>query len=228
VGNRGWTADQDTAGVGLKAGTNWLLCKVLNGGAQWALSARLTDREGQPLQVKQWTKTPADIVAQRGCVASFWVLGPFAGREAMRTASPVEPTAPVDLTQPVTQGDETRFWHWVSVTDTRGMLDLRQVVGDKQDVGCYVYAEVTSDRPQDVLLKIGSDDDVYVWLNGELVLENPASRPWGEDQDTVQAHFEQGANRILLKVLQGGGDWAASVRITDPQGNPLVLPQRKP
>jgi hypothetical protein len=69
---------------------------------------------------------------------------------------------------------------------------------------------------------------VYCWLNGELVHENPAARPWGEDQDVVKARLQQGTNRILLKVLQGGGDWAASVRITDPQGNPLVLPQRKP
>jgi HEAT repeat protein len=228
IGDRGWNADQDAAEVTLQAGTNWVLSKVLNGGGQWALSVRLTDREGKPLAVKQWSKTPADIVALRGCLSSYWVLGPFAGREAMRTAAPVEPTAPIDLAQPVKQGDETQSWRWVSVSDVRGMLDLQRVLGNRQDVGCYLYAEVTSDKAQDVLLKIGSDDDVYCWLNGELVHENPAARPWGEDQDVVKARLQQGTNRILLKVLQGGGDWAASVRITDPQGNPLVLAQRKP
>jgi len=228
IGDRGWSPDQDSADVHLQAGTNWVLSKVLNGGGQWALSVRLTDRDGKPLAVKQWSKTPADIVALRGCLSSYWVVGPFAGREAMRTAAPVEPTAPIDLAQPVKQGDETQSWRWVSVSDVRGMLNLQRVIGNMQDVGCYLYAEVTADKAQDVLLKIGSDDDVYCWLNGELVWENPAARPWGEDQDVVKARLQQGANRILLKVLQGGGDWAASVRITDPQGNPLVLAQRKP
>jgi hypothetical protein len=33
---------------------------------------------------------------------------------------------------------------------------------------------------------------------------------------------------LLVKVLQGGGQWALSLRITDPDGKPLVLEQRKP
>ncbi|MBM3500779.1 MAG: hypothetical protein FJX74_19135, partial [Armatimonadetes bacterium] len=226
IGDRGWNADQDTAEVQLQAGTNWLLCKVLNGGGQWALSARLTDREGRPLKVKQWRKTPADLVAERGCIATFWLLGPFAGQNALRNVDAVDPTAPTDLTQPVTLGDETRSWRRTPVTDARGMLDLQRALEDKQDVGCYAYAEVTSDQAQEVLLKIGSDDDVYCWLNGELVHANPAARPWAEDQDIVQARLQPGVNRILLKVLQGGGGWAVSLRITDPQGDPLVLPQR--
>lgn len=228
IGDRGWTADQDTAEVQLQAGTNWLLSKVLNGGAQWALSARLTDRDGKPIPVKQWTKTPADIVAERGLIAAYWVLGPFAGQEGLRQGGPADPPAPLDLSQTVTAGDQTRAWRWVPVTDMRGMLDFTEVVSRDQNVGCYAYAEVTSDKAQDVLLKIGSDDDVYCWLNGELVHQNPAARPWVQDEDVVKARLVQGANRILLKVLQGGGGWAVSLRITDPEGEPLVLPQRRP
>jgi HEAT repeat protein len=228
IGDRGWNADQDSATVQLRAGTNWLLSKVLNGGGQWALSARLTDRDGQPVRAKQWTKTPADIVAERGCVASFWLLGPFAGHDTLRQGGPVDPSTSVDLAQPLTLGDETRSWRWTPVSDVRGMVDLRQTLAQAQNVGCYAYAEVTSDQARDVLLKIGSDDDVYCWLNGELVHENPAARPWAPDQDVVKARLQPGTNRLLLKVLQGGGDWAFSVRMTDLQDNPLVLAQRRP
>lgn len=226
--NRGWSADQDIVETRLEAGTNRLLCKVLNGGAQWALSARLTDRDGKPLQVKQWHLTPADIVAKHGYVTSFWVAGPLPGRETARNA-PAPPTdTAIDLAQPVRFADQDYPWRWVSVDDTRGMLNLLNVFDRRNDAGCYLYAEVTAKKAQDVLLKIGSDDDVYCWLNGKLVHGNPVSRPWRADEDTAQAELQEGANRILIKVLQGGGDWAVSLRITDSERKPLVLEQRKP
>jgi hypothetical protein len=40
--------------------------------------------------------------------------------------------------------------------------------------------------------------------------------------------LKQGANDVLVEVLNGGGDWDAVVRITDEQDRPLHLEQRKP
>ncbi len=40
----------------LKAGTNIILCKVINGGAQWSLSLRFTDPDGKPLVLQQRTQ----------------------------------------------------------------------------------------------------------------------------------------------------------------------------
>jgi HEAT repeat protein len=226
--NRGWSPDQDTVKARLRAGTNRLLCKVLNGGGQWALSARLTDREGAPLEVKQWHLTPADIVAKRGFITSFWLLGPLPGREAARTTAVLDPAGEIDLTRTVRYGDRDLGWRWATLESANGVLDLQKAVARQDDAGCYAYAEVLSEQEQDVLLKIGSDDDVYCWLNGSLVHENPVSRPCTVDSDVVEAHLAAGANRLLVKVLQGGGQWALSLRITDPEGNPLALEQRKP
>jgi hypothetical protein len=46
------------------------------------------------------------------------------------------------------------------------------------------------------------------------------------DQDVVKAHLEAGANRILLKVLNGGGNWQACLRITDPDSHPIKFKAR--
>jgi hypothetical protein len=107
------------------------------------------------------------------------------------------------------------------------MVDLERAIARQDNVGAYLYAEVTSDVARDVIFKIGSDDDVFVWLNGKQIHRNPVDRGWTVDQDQIPTRLEAGVNRILVKVLQGGGQWAVSVRITDKSGRPLRLEQRR-
>jgi hypothetical protein len=118
-------------------------------------------------------------------------------------------------------------WKPVTVSDPDGMLDLEQAVAQRGDAVAYLLAEVVSPQEQEVLLKIGSDDGFVVWVNGERKGELLAARPYAVDQNTVKARLKQGVNTILVKVTQGGGQWAAGVRITTPAGVPLRLEQRK-
>jgi hypothetical protein len=37
------------------------------------------------------------------------------------------------------------------------------------------------------------------------------------DQDTVAVNLKKGANSVLVKVDQGGGDWAFCLRFRDPE-----------
>jgi hypothetical protein len=47
-----------------------------------------------------------------------------------------------------------------------------------------------------------------IWLNGRHVFTNDAARPCSPDQDFVTLDLRQGANDLLLKVSNQGGDWA--------------------
>jgi hypothetical protein len=67
-------------------------------------------------------------------------------------------------------------------------------------------------------LLIGSDDGVKVWLNGELVHNNHAHRGLTLDQDRVRVKLRKGINWLLVKVENGGGDWALAVRVRDADG----------
>jgi hypothetical protein len=166
------------------------------------------------------------LAAQRGGLVHWWVLGPFPGRERATKNDFVPVTEPIDLARKVTDGDRTLEWKYAPVDDPLGLLDFERTVARMDDCGCYAYAEVESDAEREVLMKFGSDDSVFCWLNGRQVHAWDGNRGWGEDQDTVEAHLQAGTNTVLCKVINGGANWSVSVRFTDPDGKPIVLRQR--
>ncbi|MCS6861541.1 MAG: HEAT repeat domain-containing protein, partial [Abditibacteriales bacterium] len=158
------------------------------------------------------------FVMEAGFIAHWWTLGPIPDRNALRQKDTIATDTAPNLSQ----------WKYVRLEDPTGMVDLERVVARQDNVGAYLYAEVISDVARDVVFKIGSDDDVVVWLNGKQIHKNLTDRAWQVDADQVAARLEAGVNRLLVKVLQGGGQWAVSVRITDKDGRPLRLEQKRP
>ena len=113
-------------------------------------------------------------------------------------------------------------------TGLQGVVPRDQILSPADNQSAYLYARVMSPQAQAVRFMVGSDDGVKVWLNRELVLANNADRGVTVDEDAFDAQLKQGANDVLLEVLNGGGDWGAVVRITDQQERPLRLKQRTP
>jgi HEAT repeat protein len=167
----------------------------------------------------------ADPAAEGGFVTRWWVIGPFKDVKRLMKEDVVATGEPIDVNQKVEVAGKAFEWHRARVDDPLGMLDIEQAVAEMEDCGAYMYAEVTSDADRDVLLKIGSDDDVVCWLNGKQVHAFFGGRGYSPDQDVVRAALRAGSNTILLKVLNRGGDWVAGLRITDPSGQPLLLKQ---
>ena len=54
----------------------------------------------------------------------------------------------------------------------------------------------------------GSDDAVKVWLNGELVHNNPVNRGASTFQDRFPVTLTEGKNILLVAVYEGGGGWS--------------------
>jgi HEAT repeat protein len=167
-----------------------------------------------------------DVPVRKGYVKHFWVIGPLPGRKDLMKSDPFSVMRPVDLSKAVTYKDETFTWKYHPLDHILGKLDLIEEVANQNDCGAYVYTEVEGDRFQRAAFKIGSDDDVYCWLNGELVHSFEGGRGWTADQDSADVVLHEGLNTVLLKVLNGSGDWAVSLRITDRDGSPLDLEQR--
>ena len=69
-----------------------------------------------------------------------------------------------------------------------------------------VYGSVTlnSAREQDTTMLVGSDDEVKVWLNGEMVHYNPVIRGAGDFQDAFPVTLKQGPNVLLVAVDNRG------------------------
>ena len=69
-----------------------------------------------------------------------------------------------------------------------------------------VYGSVSLDSPreQDTTMLVGSDDEVKVWLNGEVVHYNPVLRGAGDYQDAFPVTLKEGVNVLLVAVSNRG------------------------
>ena len=101
-----------------------------------------------------------------------------------------------------------------------GVVDLNKLFAGDERVA-YLKTQITSERDQEAQLEIGSDDGVKVWLNEKVVHANNVTRAFGPGQDRVKVKLDRGVNRLLLKVTQGGGEWAACCRLRAPDGASL-------
>ncbi len=86
--------------------------------------------------------------------------------------------------------------------------------GDVNDHSSYALITLESDSDQDgVDMRVGSDDSVKVWLNGEEVHNNPVNRGAGDFQDTFLVDIKQGDNLLLVKISERGGGWSMFVGV---------------
>ena len=102
--------------------------------------------------------------------------------------------------------------------DRPWLMELDRALGG-DNRAAYLRTNVWSDKSRKVLLELGSDDGIKVWLNGQVVHANNATRPAGPGQDKVEVTLKQGWNPLLLKVTQGGGEWAVCARIRQLDGS---------
>jgi len=79
----------------------------------------------------------------------------------------------------------------------------------------YAWAEIEASEAGSVILGVGSDDGVKVWVNGQVVHENWVARGVERDQDLFPVRLNKGANRILLKVQNVDGAWGFACRALD-------------
>ncbi|MEN6424737.1 MAG: HEAT repeat domain-containing protein, partial [Phycisphaerales bacterium] len=85
----------------------------------------------------------------------------------------------------------------------------------------YLRTRILSPKEQKAVIELGSDDGVKVWLNGQLVHQNNAERPVQPGQDKADVTLKEGVNLVLVKLTQGGGQWAMCVRFRASDGGKL-------
>jgi len=69
-----------------------------------------------------------------------------------------------------------------------------------------------------VQIRIGYDDYVTVWLNGEKLLETTGGSPCIYDDVILDATLQPGQNRLLVKIGNIDPGWGFLIRITDANG----------
>lgn len=110
---------------------------------------------------------------------------------------------------------------WRNPRPPYGIVDLNKVLGRATHCAAYMRCAIQSDDKRPVRLHVGSDDGVKLWLNGRVVHKNNVARPLTAGQDRVDVILEPGWNELLMKVTQGGGDWAGHLRVTGLNDRPV-------
>ncbi len=121
------------------------------------------------------------------------------------------------------QNSDQAQWQAVpdsSSADRPWLVPLDRILGGEHRVA-YLRTRFWSDEARPARLEAGSDDGVKIWLNGELVHANKVYRGVQPAEDKIPVQLRRGWNTVLMKVIQAGGGWGASLRVRSRSGDHL-------
>lgn len=118
---------------------------------------------------------------------------------------------------------DKKSFTWELTESSEDTVDLRKGSDPAEFAVAYAWAEIQMKKPAKVLLGIGSDDAVKVWLNGRLVHENWTSRAAHADDDIITVQFQAGTNDLLFKVQNTISEWGLACRIMGPDSQAKKL-----
>ncbi len=228
--NRGAGDFQDEFEVNLVAGDNLLLVKVSERGGGWSLFA------GVDADVTAVHKEPVPPVTEKITGPWLWIIAPTETNEGGANSTDVDSLAAASGdtvteamigTEGANEGDKVGEFAWTlgEIDDTGGnnvnilvnkigLVDGGDAEDDADDIDVNdhsIYGLITLESPtaqSGVPMKVGSDDSVKVWLNGEVVHTNAVNRGAGDFQDDFKVDLVAGDNLLLVKVSERGGGWS--------------------
>ena len=171
----------------------------------------------------------------------LWMIAPTGGRSGADAAA-----SGIDFLAQMSGGDVTelkvatngataggpvgnKVWTIGEISPTGGnnINDMVNATGlGSGDINNHVaFGSVTLDSPRDqnTTMLVGSDDAVKVWLNGDLVHNNPVNRGADNFQDQFPVTLKSGKNILLVAVYEGGGGWSGFFGFA-PDAEYTVLP----
>jgi len=124
-------------------------------------------------------------------------------------------------------GDVENGLEWYQYTSPCDYIDLAEEDLNLKYNSIYAFSNILTREKGEYELRIGADDGIEVWLNGELILleERKTNCAWA-DEFVVPVTFKQGINRILLKVVQSEDEYGFYARLTLP-GNQSLDPYQE-
>jgi len=111
---------------------------------------------------------------------------------------------------------------WWSHRDSDTRIDFNSLMSPNQYATGYGFSYVYSEEERDVKMKVGSDDEMKVYLNGVEEFCYPNPRGASPDQNTIDVHLNEGWNTVLVKVCEHSGGWAFYFRFVNMTGFPIT------
>ena len=153
--------------------------------------------------------------------SAWYVIGPFENDSNAGFDTAYPPEEEVNLDAEYEGAGATINWEQWADDKSDGLVDFQYMFEPDQWVAAYALTTVTSPETREVQLRVGSDDDVKVWLNGEEVFSRKIARAASPDQEVVSVTLNEGENQLLVKVCNREMGWGFYLRFTDQNGKSL-------
>ena len=170
----------------------------------------------------------------------LWVIAPTGGRSGAGAASSgidflakISGGAVTELmvaTDGTTEGRAVGNSVWTASKISTDLDNINDMVnaaglgtGNIDHHVAYGCIELNSPKDQNTMMYVGSDDAVKVWINGQLVHNNPVERASDGFQDEFPIILKHGSNILLVAVYEGGGGWGGYFGFA-PNAEYTVLP----
>lgn len=160
------------------------------------------------------------FIRKMGFLTQWHLVGPFPWKSADGFAANPVGAPDVDLEASYTVDGQSLSW---VIHETGQIINALGLLGQYDSVSMYGYTTFSSEEAKDAQIRIGSDDGVRIWLNGQTVHENNIDRGMLLDQDIVPVQLEEGDNELLVQVTQVVGGWGFMARLTELDGAPIEI-----
>ena len=145
------------------------------------------------------------------------------GQAIEKSQIPDEGTFKPKTGDKVTVNGKELIWRKMKATDF--FLDFNAMLNqqtEKTVVYAVTYIRAEAERKLD--LKMGSNDQGKVYLNGKLLIKTSEPRPLEQDNDAASnVTLNKGINVVVFKIFnEGGSDWQGCVRFTESNGKAVT------
>jgi WD40 repeat protein/serine/threonine protein kinase len=162
---------------------------------------------------------------EEGFLLDWLILAPIPLAEGHTGADALdEQQIPGEATLLPRAGETVKELVWKEHRGHRSVLDFNAFLGQETIYSvAYAVCYIVSDQERAGLrLRIGSDDQAKIYLNGEEVYKHRQARPVAVDEDTVGGIIlKKGTNVLVFKVVNERSAWGGCVRFVEPDGNPV-------
>jgi hypothetical protein len=115
---------------------------------------------------------------------------------------------------------------WKKMTAPDFFLDFKELFPDQSEnvIGWAVAYVLADQEKKDLTLKMNSNDQGKVYLNGKELAKFSETRTLEKNQeDTAKGvTLNKGVNVLVLKVINETNNWQGSVRFLDKDGKPVT------
>jgi len=115
---------------------------------------------------------------------------------------------------------------WKKVKAADYVLDLNQILNQQGEktVGYAITYVRSEEERTNLQLKMGSNDQGKVYLNGKVLLKTSDPRTLEQDSDVANnVTLKKGVNTVVFKIFnEGGSDWQGCLRFTDANSKPVT------